>query len=813
VSLVSIYKRKNYFPIDEFRGIYEMYEKRDLKQRVYVVLMCFLMSITTGFSGLSTAYETSNHSMGCIVATVPLVQSNTLDIIVNHGITILTVNRSKTSAVVLVSPEEFTWLSAMNLAPQMVPDDVAEAQGWKASADLGRDFHSYAQMTALLQTIASTYPEITALYDLGHSVQGRTIWGLKITDNPTIEEDEPEVRICGVHHGNEWMGAELCLLLAQDLTGNYSTNGTIKSLVDTREIWIIPMVNPDGHELNTRYNANGVDLNRDYGYMWGSGWGSPAPFSQPETQVMRVNALENPFVLSLSYHTSSEVVNYIWNYKHERVPDNAVVEYLSNQYGSHNGYWVVEGYDWYQTRGDTNDFSYGCRGDIDWTIETPNTNIPQVWGLHREAIFDIIKAADMGLRGIVTDAQTGQPLAATVWVQEAYWPCFADPAVGDYHKPLMAGTYHVVVRANGYQEQEFTVDVHTGHPTFLNVSLSRANNYYAYQITVASYYAPSDNFQNNPTEAIAALGPPDESCASLGVGGYTILDMYNNITDGPGSDFKVYEGDGTVDGYQVYCSANWNGPWTNVGTGMGTTEFDLATVSVESARYLKIVDDGNGNPNEVNPGCDIDAVENLAAAGANQPPNTPAQPEGPQTGVSNVTYSYTTTTTDPESQQVYYLWFWGDTNGTWLGPFDSGAVATATHTWSAAGNYTVKVKAKDVLGMESGWSNPIAVHIEPSPVFEIGEITAGFGRVTAEVTNIGAGGASNVSWSIALKGGLILLGRQMNGTITEIQPGFSTAIHTRFLFGIGRITITVTVDGAEKTVSALLLGPFVVIRQ
>jgi hypothetical protein len=790
-----------------------MNHKSLANKKICAFLVFFTMGIATVFGGFSTAKDTMNHSLDSIVAAVVLSQPSTLDVIIQHRITILDVDRSRTSAVVLVSSEEFAWLSAMNLAPTIVPDELAEQQGWKYSPTTERDFHTYAQMTTELQTIATTYPEITRLYDLGHSIQDRTIWGLKITDNPDTEEDEPEVRICGVHHGNEYMGAELSLLLAQYLTQNYETNTTVTTLVNTREIWVIPIVNPDGRVASTRGNANGVDLNRDYGYMWG-GWGdSISPFSQPETQVIRENALENPFVLSLSFHTSEMKVNYIWNYKHERAPDNAVVEYLSNQYGSHNGYDVVEGYDWYQTMGDTNDFSYGCRGDIDWTIETPNTNIPQVWELHREAMFDIIKGADLGLRGIVTSAQTGQPLAATVWVQEAYWPCFTDPVVGDYHKPLLPGTYHVSVRANGYQEQTFTVDVEAGQPTLLNVTLSRANNFYAYQITVAYYYAPYDNFQNNPTEAIAALGPPDESCASLGVGGYIIVDMYDNITNSSGSDFKVYEGDTTTDGYSVYVSTNWNGPWTNIGTGMGTTEFDLADGSVESARYVKIVDDGSGSPSEVNPGADIDAVQNLAAGSPNNPPNNPAQPDGPVAGEPNVEYSYTTTTTDPESQQVYFQWSWGDAMGTWLGPFDSGVIAEATHTWNAAGDYTVKVKAKDVLDLESGWSDPITVHVETSPHIEIGAIVGGFGSVTVEVKNTGAGEASNVPWSISLKGGLVLLGRETTGTLTKILPGFSPQIKTRFLLGIGALTITVTAAEVEKTVSVFLLGPFVIVKK
>ena len=776
--------------------IIKMQKKKKLKQQIYVLLICFLVGISTIFGTISIASDKMNIQEDPIIATVELIHSDSLKIIDEHGIIILSIDKLTTSAVVLVSSEDFRWLSEQHFMPQIIPDEIAEKQGWKYTEDFERDFHNYAQMTTELQSIASSYPAITALYNLGQSVQGRTVWGLKITDNPSVEEDEPEIRVCGVHHGNEYMGAELSLLLAQYLTQNYATNTTVAALVDSREIWIIPMVNPDGREMSTRDNANGVDLNRDYGYMWGGSGGSPAPFSQPETQIIRANALDNPFVLSLSYHTSAEIVNYIWNYKHQRVPDNTVVEYLSNKYGSHNGYWVVEGYDWYQTMGDTNDFSYGCRGDIDWTIETPNTNIPAVWELHREAMFDIIKGADMGLRGIVTDAQTGLPLAGTVWIEEAYWPCFTDPFVGDYHKLLMPGSYHVTIQANGYQERDFTVDIASGHPTYLNVTLSRANDFYGYQITIARYVAPSNNFQNNPTEAIAALGPPDESCASLGVGGYIIIDMKNNITDGIRSDFKIYEADGTVDGYIVYGSAYWNGPWSVIGTGMGTTEFDLGNVSLESVRYLKILDDGDGNPSEINPGCDIDAVENLAAANANLPPDIPATPNGPQTGIINATYTYTTSTTDPELSQVYYLWSWGDENSSWLGPFDSGSPAQATHVWNAAGNYTVKVKAKDSLGMESGWSDPLLVYIQAGPLLEIGQITTGFGQVTVQITNKGAREALNVSWSIVLNDGLVLLGRQTNGVIQKITPGSSSTIQSRFLFGLGQILIEVTVDDA-----------------
>jgi len=787
-----------------------MNHKSLANKKICAFLVFFTMGIATVFGGFSTAQETRNHSLDSIIAAVALSQPSTLGDIIQHRITILDVDRSRTSAVVLVSSQEFAWLSAMNLAPTIVPDELAEKQGWKYSPAAERDFHTYAQMTTELQNIANTYPAITRLYDLGHSVQGRVLWGLKITDNPDTEENEPEVRICGLHHGNEFMSAELPLNLALHLVQNYGVNTSITDLVDSREIWIIPMVNPDGREANTRYNAHGIDLNRNYGYMPESS----TPYSEPETQAIRNNALQNNFVLSLSFHCSGDIVNYVWNYKTQRVPNNDVVEFLSEQYGSHNGYWVTEGYDWYQTLGDCNDFSFGCRGDIDWTIEVQTSNIPQAWDLNRDAMLEIVDAANMGLTGVVTNANNGQPVAATVWVDEAPWPCFADPLVGDYHCVLLPGTYTVHYRANGFEEKTFSVQVNSGDPTVKNVALNPSNQFYAYQVTTCAYYAPSDNYQNNPTEGISILGSPDNVCASLGVGGSIIVDMADNISDlTNSSDLKVFEGGSTTDGYIVYVSPNWNGPWTNVGTGMGTAEFDLATTSVESARYVKIVDDGTGSASEMNPGVDIDAVQNLAAASANQPPNTPTQPDGPDAGAINVEYSYTTTTTDPESQQVYYLWSWGDVMGTWLGPFDSGAIAEATHTWNASGDYTVKVKAKDDLGMESGWSDPITVHVEASSHIEIGEITGGFGSVTAEVKNTGAGEASNVPWSISLKDGLVLLGRETTGTLTKIQPGFSPQIKTGFLLGIGKVTITVTADEVEKTVSAFLLGPLVLVKK
>jgi len=779
-------------------------------KKTCLMVVFLTLALAAVVEGLTAAHETATHSFDSIVATVQLSQPTTLNSLVRHGIAILDVDRQKTSAVVLVSSEKFNWLMSMNLAPRIVPDDLAEEQGWKYSPVNERDFHNYAQMTTELQNIASTYPEIARLYDLGHSVQGRVIWGLKVTDNPDIEEDEPEVRICGVHHGNEYMGAELSLLLAQYLTQNYGTNTTVTNLVDTREIWIIPMVNPDGREMSTRVNAHGVDLNRDYGYMWGGWGGSPAPFSQPETQVIRANALANTFVVSLSFHCSADVVNYVWNYKHQTTPDNAAIVYLSNQYGSHTGYWVTEGFDWYQTMGDTNDFSYGCRGDIDWTIEVANSNIPQVWNLNREAMFDIIKGADMGLRGIVTSTATGAPITATVWVDQANWPCFTDPPVGDYHKVLLPGSYDVHVRANGFEEKTYTVQVNAGGPTVLNVALTPSNQFYAYQVSVCDYHAPSDDFTNNPTEGVSALGPSDGVCASLGVGGYIILDMGVNITDAPSSpDLKVYEGGPTADGYTVYVSSHYDGPWVSLGFATGTGEFDLHDGSVTVARYVKIVDDNNGNPSEQNPGADIDAVENLAPENANEPPATPTVPTGPTQGVTFVDYTFSTVApADPEGQKVYLLWDWGNNETSqWLGPYTAGQQATASYAWEQPGVYNVRVRARDENGSQSSWSEPHNITIAAQPRLQITSVRGGIG-VRMVIRNTINETLLNIPWDISLKGGLLLIIKGTSGIIPALAGGAEITVRSGTIFGIGKVTLTITVGDATRTATGFVLGPF-----
>ena len=193
--------------------------------------------------------------------------------------------------------------------------------------------------------------------------------------------------------------------------------------------------------------------------------------------------------------------------------------------------------------------------------------------------------------------------------------------------------------------------------------------------------------------------------------------------------------------------------------------------------------------------------------GGNTPPNKPETPEGPEEGKTGFEYTFTTTTTDPDNDDVYYLWYWGNEISDWLGPYNSGEVVEIPHIWNTPGEFEIKVKVKDKLGYQSGWSDTISINILAAPLIEIGEITGGFG-VSAVIKNIGAGEAENVEWTIQLQG-LVVLGREKTGKFDKIMPGFGPSAKTGFVLGFGPIQITVTADEAEKKVNALLIGPFV----
>ena len=519
----------------------------------------------------------------------------------------------------------------------LVPSDLKILQGahlqYKVTIeDLNRHFshywdnplvpagyYTYEQIIAIADSLEMNFPSICKKVIWGTSMGGRQLAALKISDNAGVDEPEPEIMFDGGIHGDEIGGSQNVIMFARDLCLGYGSNTTITNLVNDREIWLYLMVNPDGRVSMSRYNNNGVDCNRDNGYMWDGEGNSYGAFSQVETKALRNCILDNQFVVYTNFHSGTEIVAYPWSYRSDAPRDLAHIDQLAGVYSSHSGYPSLlygQGYNiMYAINGSTKDFQYGCLGNIGWSIEISldkqpaASQIPYFYNANKPAMLEIINECGWGISGTVTDSLTGEPLRASIWINN-YFPVYTDPVVGDYHKFVVPSTYTVKVVANGYKTKTVLNVVVPGQGSVTkNIQLVPAANHFAYKVT--SCRIPGNNFGDagyTPGE----LGAPDSIPYSLGKSGWIVIDMGDTIFNGTGADFKIIQA-GTVNkAYTVSAGNNIDGPYTTIGVGNGTTSFDLGSASMAKARYVQVKDNGAGPAYGNGAGFNLDAVEMLA---------------------------------------------------------------------------------------------------------------------------------------------------------------------------------------------------------
>ncbi len=347
-------------------------------------------------------------------------------------------------------------------------------------------YPTYDQYVDLMNYYANNYPSICRLVDLGATQDGdHNLLALKISDNPDAEEDEPEFFYTATMHGDETTGYVLTLRLADELLTQYASDSEIAGLVDDLVIWINPLANPDGTFAggdatvsgSQRSLANGADPNRSFPDP-DSGDDPDSGSWYPEIQSMMDLAESESFTMSANFHGGAEVVNYPWDVWSARHPDDAWYQTVSHLYAdtvqanAPAGYMddssgsfddgITNGYDWYQVSGGRQDYMNYYRGCREVTIELSDSKtldsnqLEAHWGYNRQAMLDFMKEALNGIRGIVTDADTGDPVAATVKVvghdSETYKTfAYTDPDVGDYHRPIEAGTWDLQFSAEGYE--------------------------------------------------------------------------------------------------------------------------------------------------------------------------------------------------------------------------------------------------------------------------------------------------------------------------------------------------------------------------
>ncbi len=341
---------------------------------------------------------------------------------------------------------------------------------------LDAPYPSLAAVNDTLEAIVARNPDICRLENIGSSYGGRPIYAVVVSDNVDQEEIEPEFRLIGAIHGDEKAGGMVALNYLRNLADNADTSPMCEYVVETAETWVIPVMNPDGYYSNSRYNGNGVDLNRNLGYQWQSGGGGGSgPFSEPETQHLRditmkdwpaQNGLENPFCASMSLHGGEACFNYVWNYSSAAVPDTSLIVAMANDYAGLcqvPGFWVTEGWAWYIIHGDVNDWSYGEYGGIDHTVEVHSdkqySDWPALAAQHYMALLDFYVNSTYGFWGTVTNSY-GSPLDASIQVtrtdgsdSEPMRFCRTDVIRGDYAKPALPGTYDITATVAGFAAQ------------------------------------------------------------------------------------------------------------------------------------------------------------------------------------------------------------------------------------------------------------------------------------------------------------------------------------------------------------------------
>lgn len=359
-------------------------------------------------------------------------------------------------------------------------------------------YHNYDNLTTELNAYAEIYPDICRLYSLGQSVEGRELWAMIISDYPDDEEDEPEFKYVSTMHGNEPLGTEMCLYFIDLLLNEYGTDKRITNLVDSTDIWIVPLINPDGLELGTRYNAEGFDLNRNFPVTTDSsknifeGGSLYDAECQPEIQHIVKWAAENSFVLSANLHTGGLYVRYPYDDNgrggaDSPTPDDQLFEEISRCYSMWNlPMWnstrypqgIVNGAYDYPVNGGTIDWHYRYVSCNEVAIELSNikrpsaSQIPIFWLDNKESMLSFLEAVHIGVRGVVTDLASGKPLWAEVWVGDNSHPVFTDPDVGDYHRMLLPGTYELTFSAPGYESRSIkNVTVTDGSAIRLDVKL------------------------------------------------------------------------------------------------------------------------------------------------------------------------------------------------------------------------------------------------------------------------------------------------------------------------------------------------------
>ena len=332
-----------------------------------------------------------------------------------------------------------------------LPPSAGEGVGTLDFPPADSAYHNYAELTAAVNKVVADHPTIARKISIGSSYEGRDLMAVKISDNVGTDENEPEILFNSQQHAREHLTVEMAVYLLNLFTDSYGSDSRITSVVNSRELWIVPTVNPDGSEYdiatgsyrswrkNRQPNSGssyvGTDLNRNWGYNWGCCGGSsgttssdtyrgPSAFSAPETSALR-NFVNSRVVggtqqlkANIDFHTYSQLVLWPYGYTTANTATGMSLDQyntfatIGQQMAATNGYTPEQSSDLYITDGDSIDWMWATHGIWAYTFEMypgsasgggfypPDEVIGAQTSRNRDAVLILSEYADCPYRAI-----------------------------------------------------------------------------------------------------------------------------------------------------------------------------------------------------------------------------------------------------------------------------------------------------------------------------------------------------------------------------------------------------------------------------
>ncbi|MGW5875691.1 M14 family metallopeptidase [Nocardiopsis terrae] len=346
------------------------------------------------------------------------------------------------SVLVTGSVEDVAELNDLGYAP-----DPFDVPGTFAGPDPG--YTTYPELLDIVDDVVADHPGLASQQVYGQSYEGRDLVAVKISDNVSVDEDQPEVLFVHSQHAREHLTVEMAVYLLDLLTDGYGDDPRVTELVDNREIWILPNANPDGSEYdmagtnwrNWRKNrqpnqgssAIGTDMNRNWDHKWGCCGGSSgnpssltyrgaAPESSPEVAAIadfvrgRAVGGEQQITSAIDFHTYSELILWPFGYTYDEATEGMTQEEydtheaLGTYMAQSNGYTPQQSSDLYVTDGSINDWLWADQGIVNFTYEMyprswwgggfypPSSVIGRETSRNEEAVLRLLDYADCPYR-------------------------------------------------------------------------------------------------------------------------------------------------------------------------------------------------------------------------------------------------------------------------------------------------------------------------------------------------------------------------------------------------------------------------------